>query len=105
MLFPNCIDEYIEKDAPVRLFDAFVDSSDMDALKFERSTPPKTGTPGYDPSDLLKLYIYDYFYQVRSSRKLARECKCNVEIIWLGWVNCIRIFVPFLIPVKIIRMV
>ena len=38
---------------------------------------------GYDPRDLLKLYIYGYFYQVRSSRKLARECKCNVEVMWL----------------------
>lgn len=65
------------------LFDAFVDSLDMDKLKFIRSTPKDTGSPGYDPRDLLKLYIYGYFYQVRSSRKLARECKCNVEVMWL----------------------
>ena len=55
----------------------------MDELGFVRSTPAETGTPGYDPRDLLKLYIYGYFYQVRSSRKLARECKCNVEVMWL----------------------
>lgn len=83
VLFPDCIDEYVEGDAPVRLFDAFVDSLDMDKLKFIRSTPKDTGSPGYDPRDLLKLYIYGYFYQVRSSRKLARECKCNVEVMWL----------------------
>ena len=83
VLFPDCIDEYVESDAPVRLFDAFVDSLKMDELEFIRSTPAETGTPGYDPRDLLKLYIYDYFYQVRSSRKLARECKCNVEVMWL----------------------
>lgn len=83
VLFPDCIDEYIEEDAPVRLFDAFVDSLDMDTLTFKRSTPKETGTPGYDPRDLLKLYLYGYFYQVRSSRKLARECKCNVEVMWL----------------------
>lgn len=65
------------------MFDAFVDSLDMDKLKFIRSTPKDTGSPGYDPRDLLKLYIYGYFYQVRSSRKLARECKCNVEVMWL----------------------
>ena len=83
VLFPDCIDEYVEADAPVRLFDAFVDNLKMDELGFVRSTPVETGTPGYDPRDLLKLYIYGYFYQVRSSRKLARECKCNVEVMWL----------------------
>ena len=77
VLFPDCIDEYVEADAPVRLFDAFVDNLKMDELGFVRSTPAETGTPGYDPRDFLKLYIYGYFYQVRSSRKLARECKCN----------------------------
>ena len=83
VLFPDCIDEYVEADAPVRLFDAFIDRLKMDELGFIRSTPAETGTPGYDPRDLLKLYIYGYFYQVRSSRKLARECKCNVEVMWL----------------------
>lgn len=83
VFFPDCIDEYVEDDAPVRLFDAFVGSLDMKALGFVRSVPKDTGTPGYDPRDLLKLYIYGYFYQIRSSRKLARECKCNVELMWL----------------------
>lgn len=83
VFFPDCIDEYVEDDAPVRLFDAFVESLDMKALGFVRSVPKDTGTPGYDPCDLLKLYIYGYFYQIRSSRKLARECKCNVEVMWL----------------------
>lgn len=67
----------------MRLFDAFVDSLNMTTLGFVRSVPKDTGTPGYDPRDLLKLYIYGYFYQIRSSRKLARECKCNVEVMWL----------------------
>ena len=84
VLFPDCIDEYVEADAPVRFFDAFVDHRvDVKKLGFVRSVPKETGTPGYDPRDLLKLYIYGYFYQVRSSRKLARECRCNVEMMWL----------------------
>ena len=73
VFFPDCIDEYVEADAPVRLFDAFVGSLDMKVLGFVRSVPKETGTPGYDPRDLLKLYIYGYFYQIRSSRKLARK--------------------------------
>ena len=83
VLFPDCIDEYVEDDTPVRLFDAFVDSPDMEKLGFIRSIPKDTGTHGYDPRDLLKLYIYGYFYQVRSSRKLARDCRCNIEVMWL----------------------
>ncbi|MFP9035897.1 hypothetical protein ACLI2Q_17675, partial [Enterococcus faecalis] len=54
VLFPDCIDEYVEADAPVRLFDAFVDNLKMNELGFVRSTPAETGTPGYDPRDLLK---------------------------------------------------
>ena len=83
ILFPNCIDEYVGEDDPVRLFDAFVDNLDMEELDFKRFVPADTGTPGYDPRDLLKLYIYGYFYRVRSSRRLERECKCNIEVMWL----------------------
>ena len=83
ILFPNCIDEYVGEDDPVRLFDAFVDHLDMEKLGFIRFVPADTGTPGYDPRDLLKLYIYGYFYRVRSSRRLERECKCNIEVMWL----------------------
>ena len=57
VILPVCIDEYVEADAPVRLFDAFVDSLNIEELGFIRSTPKETGTPGYDPRDLLKLYI------------------------------------------------
>ena len=83
VLLPDCVEDYVEEDAPVRLFDAFVDSLDMKSLGFIRSTPNQLGTPGYDLRDLLKLYLYGYFYQVRSSRRLARQCICNVEVMWL----------------------
>ena len=72
VLFPDCIDEYVEADAPVRLFDAFVDNLKMDELGFVRSTPAETGTPGYDPRDLLKLYIYEmqvYHPEVQGGRR------------------------------------
>ncbi len=82
-LFPDCIDYYVGEDSPVRLFDAFVDSLDMVALGFQRSVPNEDGRPPYDPRDLLRLYLYGYFYSVRSSRRLARECKVNIEVMWL----------------------
>ncbi|MEQ2436998.1 transposase [Phocaeicola vulgatus] len=83
VFFPDCIEKYAEADAPVRLFDAFVDSLKMYEQGFIRSIPAETSTLGYDPRDLLKLYIYGYFYQVRSLRKLACDCKCSIEVMWL----------------------
>jgi hypothetical protein len=41
------------------------------------------GHPGYDPLDLLKLYIYGCLNRVRSSRLLEAECHRNIEVIWL----------------------
>ena len=82
-LFPDCIDDYVGEDAPVRLMDAFVDRLDMEKLGFHRFVPADTGAPGYNPRDLLKLYTYGYYYEVRSSRKLARQCLINIEVMWL----------------------
>jgi transposase len=41
------------------------------------------GQPPYDPSDLLKLYLYGYINRIRSSRRLEREAGRNLELIWL----------------------
>lgn len=41
------------------------------------------GRPPFNPSDLLKLYIYGYMNKTRSSRDLEKECKRNVELMWL----------------------
>src|SRR5436309_4549400 len=55
----------------------------MGGLGFVRAEPAETGRPGYDPRDLLKLYLYGYLQQVRSSRRLEAECQRNVEVMWL----------------------
>jgi transposase len=55
----------------------------MSALGFVRAEPAETGRPGYDPRDLLKLYLYGYLQQIRSSRRLEAECRRNVEVMWL----------------------
>lgn len=83
ILFPQSLDEYVAADNPVRVIDAFVDGLDMRALGFERAAPADEGRPGYDPRDLLKLYIYGYLNRTRSSRRLERETHRNVEVIWL----------------------
>jgi transposase len=83
MLLPDSIEEYVDEDNPVRVIDAFVDSLDLVALNFTKSKPAATGCPAYDPSDLLKLYVYGYYNRIRSSRKLMTECGRNVEVMWL----------------------
>ena len=83
VVFPNTIDQYVEKENPIRFIDAFVDSLNQEKLGFKQSIPADTGRPSYNPSDLLKLYLYGYLNQVRSSRKLEKECHRNVEVMWL----------------------
>ncbi|WP_246763538.1 transposase [Rhizobium sp. 007] len=63
--------------------EAFVDGLDLQAAGFVRVAAKETGRPGYDPADLLKLYVYGYINRVRSSRRLEAETRRNIEVIWL----------------------
>ena len=83
LLLPEAVDDYVGRDNPIRFIDAFVDGLDLAVAGFERAAPKATGRPGYDPADLLKLYIYGYLNRVRSSRRLEAESKRNLEVIWL----------------------
>lgn len=82
-MLPAVLDDYVGASSPVRVIDAFVSGLDMRVLGFGRAQPAATGRPGYDPRDLLKLYVYGYLGEVRSSRRLERECGRNVEVMWL----------------------
>jgi transposase len=80
---PECLDDWIGEDNPVRVVDVFVDELDLATLGFDRIDPKATGRPSYHPSVLLKLYIYGYLNRVQSSRRLERETGRNVEAMWL----------------------
>jgi transposase len=82
-LFPECLEDWIREDNPVRVIDVFVDELDLAALGFGGVNPKATGRPSYHPSILLKLYIYGYLNRVQSSRRLEREAGRNVETMWL----------------------
>ena len=81
-LFPECLDDWIDENNPVRVIDAFVDALDLAELGFEVDRAG-TGRPAYHPSALLKLYVYGYLNRVQSSRRLEREAGRNVEMMWL----------------------
>ena len=83
LLLPDAVDDYVGPDNPVRFIDAFVESLDLEAAGFMRVRPNEMGRPGYDPADLLRLYIYGYLNRVRSSRRLEAETHRNLEAIWL----------------------
>jgi transposase len=83
LLLPEAVDDYVGSGNPVRFIEAFVAGLDLDTAGFARVTAKETGRPGYDPADLLKLYIYGYVNRVRSSRRLEAEAHRNIEVIWL----------------------
>ncbi len=82
-LFPEVADDLVPPDHPVRVIDAFVDTLDLGELGFSKVEAEATGRPPYLPGDLLKLYVYGYLNQVRSSRRLEREARRNLEVLWL----------------------
>ena len=80
---PECLDDWIDENNPVRVIDAFVEALNLAELGFSGVEPEATGRPAYHPSVLLKLYIYGYLNRVQSSRRLEREAGRNFEVMWL----------------------
>src|SRR5882672_4227348 len=81
---PPRIEDYVGPDNPVRAIEAYVASLDVEKLGFRHADAGGgAGQPPYDPADLLKLYLYGYLNQIRSSRRLEREAQRNLELIWL----------------------
>jgi transposase len=81
-LFPERMDDYVEQDSVVRVIDVFIDRLDISGLGF-KTEAADTGRPGYHARTMLKIYVYGYLNQVHSSRRLEREAKRNVELMWL----------------------
>jgi transposase len=82
-LLPECLDDYIGEDNPVRVIDVFINELDLSGLGFEGMAPAVTGRPAYHPAVLLKIYVYGYLNRLQSSRRLERETQRNLELIWL----------------------
>jgi transposase len=84
-LLPARMEDYVDRSNPVRAIEAYVDALDLEKLGFRHAGPSSVGVgqPPYDPADLLKLYLYGYLNQIRSSRRLEREAQRNLELIWL----------------------
>ena len=81
-IFPVSLEESIDPDNEVRVIDLFVDSLPLKEFGFDMDFI-ENGRPAYHPADLLKLFIYGYLNKIRSSRDLEKECKRNIEVMWL----------------------
>ena len=82
ILFPQSLDQIITSNNEVRIIDLFAESIHMEDFKFVTKFS-KEGRPAYHPKDLLKLFVYGYLNHIRSSRQLEKECKRNIELMWL----------------------
>ncbi len=82
-LLPECLDDYVGQESPVRVVAAFVEQLDLRQMGFDGVAPAATGRPAYHPAVLLKLYLYGYLNRVQSSRRLEREAQRNIELMWL----------------------
>jgi len=83
VLIESSLEEKIEQDNPVRVIDLFVDHCKLEEFGFTHVKHAPEGRPPYHPGDLLKLFIYGYLNRIRSSRALEKECKRNLELMWL----------------------
>ncbi len=84
-LFVDHLDQHISETNPVRAIDAYIDTLDFNQLAVDVYKPTSSlrGQPAYNPADLLRLYLYGYLNGIRSSRKLEKECRRNIELMWL----------------------
>lgn len=77
-----CLEQAIAQDHEVRLIDLFVASIKLADFGFDMQFIDN-GRPAYHPSELLRLFIYGYLNRIRFSRQLEKECKRNIELMWL----------------------
>lgn len=81
--FMISLEESVRQNSYIRVIDAFVDAIDLKSFGFAHAYCKDEGRPSFHPSVLMKLYLYGYRYGIRTSRKLEREARLNLEAMWL----------------------
>lgn len=80
---PDAVENYVNEDDPVRVYDAFIDALPKKELGLNLNENV-VGNSSYDPIAMLKILVYGYSYGWRSSRKLERALYHNLSFIWLA---------------------
>jgi len=78
----SSLDDQIDQESIVRIIDKAVDVLVRQADATDKNGS-KAGRPEYPRRELLKLYLYGYMHRIKSSRNLERECRLNIEVMWL----------------------
>lgn len=81
-LFPPALEDWVPADHPVRFLREFVEQLDLPALHFAMPAASE-GRPPYAPSLLLKIWLYGYFFRIRSTRRLEAACGEVLPLVWL----------------------
>lgn len=76
------LDSLVDPESDARLIDAFVESLDLSKFEIKADTAAE-GRPRYNDRAMTKLLIYGYENDIRSSRKLQKACRINMEVRWL----------------------
>jgi transposase len=86
-LFPPALENWVKADDPARFIRAFVDELDLEQIagpEWVKATEDSNGRPHYAFDLLLKVWLYGYLYNIRSSRKLERACRQMMPLVWLA---------------------
>ena len=76
-------DALVDPESIARIIDHFVNNVDLAEMGFKNTTPATEGRHSFPPSNMIKMYLYGYRRNIRSSRKLEDACKVNIEVKWL----------------------
>jgi transposase len=86
-LFPRSLENWVKPDDPARYIRTFVDSLDLREIAGEewaKAAADRYGRPHYAFDLLLKVWLYGYVYNIRSTRKLERACRQMLPLVWLA---------------------
>ncbi len=83
MKLPLEIGVKIEKDDPVVSFKEVMEGVELRKY-LKRSEQDPRGREGYDPEVLLKIVLFAYMNNVRSTRKIADLCRNDIRFMYLS---------------------
>lgn len=80
-LIPPSWDELVPKERYVRIVSKTVD--ELEITKIFEKNAKGGGTSRYHPAMLLKVLIYCYMSSIYSSRQIEKQCRENINVMWL----------------------